>query len=293
MHNKERLGTIGVFLTALIWGYSFVAVKVVVQEIEPFYLVGFRNLAGGIFLSIIFFKKLIKTTKRDILLSIPVGTALFLGFFLQTMSSKFITASKVAFFTGSYVIFIPFFSWIVYKKRPHIATFIAAIITIIGLYLLTSFDGFGSIKAGDSFALLCAIVFAIHLMLIDKMLEYVDGIRMAALQLIIAGTISFAVGIITSTPFNINAVSSESIYSLLYLTIGATGIAYLLQTVSQKYVNPSKAGIILSLESFLGALAGIIFMKDPLTINFIIGGICMVAAIFICEIGSNIKKSDS
>ena len=205
------------------------------------------------------------------------------------MSSKFITASKVAFFTGSYVIFIPFFSWLIYKKRPHISAFIAAVITVLGLYLLSSFEGFSGIEIGDLFALLCAIVFAVHLMLIDKMLEYVDGIIMAALQLIIAGIVSLSVGLVTSTPFNVN-VSSEAIYSLAYLAIGATGIAYLLQTVSQKYVNPSKAGIILSLESFLGALGGVIFMKDPVTMNFVIGGICMISAIFICEIGSSVKK---
>ena len=289
MANKERLGTIGIFLTALIWGYSFVAVKVVVKEIEPFYLVGIRNLAGGIFLSLVFFKRMKNISKKDIILSIPIGIALFLGFFLQTMSSKFITASKVAFFTGSYVIFIPFFSWLIYKKRPHISAFIAAVITVLGLYLLSSFEGFSSIEVGDLLALLCAIVFAVHLMLIDKMLEYVDGIIMAALQLIIAGIVSLSVGWVTSTPFNVN-VSSEAIYSLIYLAIGATGIAYLLQTVSQKYVNPSKAGIILSLESFLGALGGVIFMEDPVTINFIIGGICMISAIFICEIGSSVKK---
>ncbi|KLI17538.1 DMT family transporter [Brachyspira hyodysenteriae] len=289
MANKERLGTIGIFLTALIWGYSFVAVKVVVREIEPFYLVGIRNFAGGIFLSLVFFKRMKNISKKDIILSIPVGIALFLGFFLQTMSSKFITASKVAFFTGSYVIFIPFFSWIVYKKSPHISAFIAAVITVLGLYLLSSFDGFSGIEIGDLFALICAVVFAVHLMLIDKMLEYVDGVIMAALQLIIAGIVSLSVGVVTSTPFNVN-VSSEAIYSLIYLAIGATGIAYLLQTVSQKYVNPSKAGIILSLESFLGALGGVIFMKDPVTINFVIGGACMIAAVFICEIGSSVKK---
>ena len=63
MANKERLGTIGIFLTALIWGYSFVAVKVVVKEIEPFYLVGIRNLAGGIFLSLVFFKRMNMLTR--------------------------------------------------------------------------------------------------------------------------------------------------------------------------------------------------------------------------------------
>lgn len=288
MINKEKLGTIGIFLTVLIWGYSFVAVKVVVKEIEPFYLVGFRNLAGGIFIALIFFKRMKNITKKDIILSIPVGAALFLGFFLQTMSSKFITASKVAFFTGSYIIFIPFLAWGLYKKIPNISAFISALIAFLGLYLLSSFEGIESIKAGDFFALLCAFVFAVHIMLIDKMLEYVDGIIMAALQLIEAGIISICLGAVTSTPFNTN-ISSEALYSFIYLTLLATALAYLLQTVSQKYVNLNKAGIILSLESFFGALGGVIFMKDPITVNFIIGGACMIAAVFICEIGNNIK----
>ena len=290
-NNKEKLGSIGLFLTALIWGYSFVAVKVVVTEIDPFYLVGFRNFFGGIFLFLIFFKITKTTTKRDILLSLPVGITLFFGFWLQTISAQFITASKIAFFTGAYVILVPFFTWIVYKKKPHIAAFIAAFITLIGLYLLTSVDGIKNIKVGDLFAILCAVAFAIHLVLIDSIISKVNGIKMASLQLLIAGSISLILGFITRTPLNISALSNETIYSFLYLTIGATAMAYLLQTVSQKYVSPHKTGIILSLESFLGALCGIIFMQDIINFKTILGGLLIISAIFICEIGSNIKKS--
>lgn len=290
-NNKEKLGSIGLFLTALIWGYSFVAVKVVVNEVAPFYLVGFRNFFGGIFLFLIFFKITKTTTKRDILLSLPVGITLFFGFWLQTISAQFITASKIAFFTGAYVILVPFFTWIVYKKKPHIAAFIAAFITLIGLYLLTSVDGIKNIKVGDLFAILCAVAFAIHLVLIDSIISKVNGIKMASLQLLIAGSISLILGFITRTPLNISALSNETIYSFLYLTIGATAMAYLLQTVSQKYVSPHKTGIILSLESFLGALCGIIFMQDIINFKTILGGLLIILAIFICEIGSNIKKS--
>ena len=289
-NNKEKLGSIGLFLTALIWGYSFVAVKVVVNEVAPFYLVGFRNFFGGIFLFLIFFKITKTTTKRDILLSLPVGITLFFGFWLQTISAQFITASKIAFFTGAYVILVPFFTWIVYKKKPHIAAFIAAFITLIGLYLLTSVDGIKNIKVGDLFAILCAVAFAIHLVLIDSIISKVNGIKIASLQLLIAGSISLILGFITRTPLNISALSNETIYSFLYLTIGATAMAYLLQTVSQKYVSPHKTGIILSLESFLGALCGIIFMQDIINFKTILGGLLIILAIFICEIGSNIKK---
>ncbi|WP_157147007.1 DMT family transporter [Brachyspira pilosicoli] len=290
-NNKEKLGSIGLFLTALIWGYSFVAVKVVVNELAPFYLVGFRNFIGGIFLFLIFFKITKTITKRDILLTLPIGITLFFGFWLQTISAQFITASKIAFFTGAYVILVPFFTWIVYKKKPHAAAFITALITLIGLYLLTSVDGIKNIKVGDLFAILCAVAFAIHLVLIDAVISKVNGIKMASLQLLIAGSISLILGFITRTPLNISALSNETIYSFLYLAIGATAMAYLLQTVSQKYVSPHKTGIILSLESFLGALCGIIFMQDAINLKTILGGLFIISAIFICEIGSNIKKS--
>ena len=290
-NNKEKLGSIGLFLTALIWGYSFVAVKVVVNELAPFYLVGFRNFIGGIFLFLIFFKITRTITKRDFLLSLPVGITLFFGFWLQTISAQFITASKIAFFTGAYVILVPFLTWIIYKKKPHIAAFIAAFITLIGLYLLTSVDGIKNIKVGDLFAILCAVAFAIHLVLIDSIISKVNGIKMASLQLLIAGSISLILGFITRTPLNISALSNETIYSFLYLALGATAMAYLLQTVSQKYVSPHKTGIILSLESFLGALCGIIFMQDAINIKTILGGLFIILAIFICEIGSNIKKN--
>ena len=263
----EKLGTLGIFLTDLIWGYSFVAVKVVVEKVPPFYLVGFRNLIGGLFLAIIFFRYFKMTKLKDILLSLPVGIALFFGFFFQTMGAQFITASKVAFFTGSNVIFVPFLAWIIYKKRPHISSFVAAIITIIGLYFLTLANGLNEVKIGDLFAILCAVVFAIHLILIDAIIEYVNGILMAIWQLIIAGIISF-----------------------LYLAIGGSGLAYLLQTVSQKYVSVNKTSILLNLEAFLGALCGVIFMNDKLTFNFVLGGILVISAIFICELGNNIKS---
>ncbi|MEI0531151.1 DMT family transporter [Brachyspira pilosicoli] len=290
-NNKEKLGSIGLFLTALIWGYSFVAVKVVVNELAPFYLVGFRNFIGGVFLFLIFFKITRTITKRDFLLTLPIGITLFFGFWLQTISAQFITASKIAFFTGAYVILVPFLTWVIYKKKPHIAAFIAAFITLIGLYLLTSVDGIKNIKVGDLFAILCAVAFAIHLVLIDSIISKVNGIKMASLQLLIAGSISLILGFITKTPLNISALSNETIYSFLYLALGATAMAYLLQTVSQKYVSPHKTGIILSLESFLGALCGIIFMQDTINLKTILGGLFIILAIFICEIGSNIKKS--
>lgn len=287
--NKEMLGSLGMFTTALIWGYSFVAVKIIVNYIPTFYLVAFRMLTAAIIMSLVFFKKMKITDKKDIIISIPVGLALFAGFALQTYSATIIPASKTAFYTGAYVVFIPFLVWIIYKKRPHLSAFIAVFIAAIGLALLT-LQNFNGVEIGDFFAILGAVMFAIHLILIDNAVSKMSSVRLTIIQMYVAGIVSLTFGVFTSELPAISSLSTETIFSFLYLAIGATALAYLLQNVCQKFVAPGKASLILSLESFLGAMCGIIFLHEPLTINFAIGGFCILGAIGICEIGNNFQN---
>lgn len=287
--QKEKLGTIGMFATAAIWGYSFVAIKIMVTDIPPFYLVAFRMLTAAIILSFVFLKKIKTINKKDILISIPIGLALFFGFALQTYSLRFIAASKTAFYTGAYVIFIPFFVWIIYKKRPRMTAFVAASITVIGLGFLT-FHDFGSIELGDIVAISCSIMFAVHLILIDNAVSKISGVKLAVLQMYIAGIVSLILGVFTSKMPKLYSLSTDIVISFLYLAVGATALAYLLQNVCQKFVSANKTSLILSLESFLGALCGILFLNEPLTFNIAIGGICIILAIGLCEIGNNSKN---
>ena len=101
--------------------------------------------------------------------------------------------------------------------------------------------------------------------------------------------------LITKTHVNTEILLKETeiIISFLYLAIGGSGLAYLLQTVSQKYVSVNKTSILLNMEAFLGALCGVIFMGDKLTFNFVFGGILVISAIFICELGNNLKDNSN
>ncbi len=287
--NKEKLGSIGLFLTSIIWGYTFVAIKVLLYTLHPFFIVGFRNILAGSILFLIFIKYTKDIKIKDIIYSTPVALALFGGFSLQTLGSQTMTASKVAFITGAYMIFIPFITWILYKKAPHILTFVSTFIALVGIYLLSSFKGFDSINIGDIYLILSSLSLAIHLVLIDRTLIKVNGIKLTVLQLLISGVVSLIFALTTSAYINIDSISSKSIFSFLYLALFGSAIAYLLQTVSQKYVAPTKTSIILSLESLMGAIMGIIFLKEDININLVIGGSLIIIAIFVCEL-ENIRK---
>ena len=285
--EKEKIGTIVAFIIVIIWGYSFVAVKNVVEYVPPFYTVAIRKLGGALFLHFMFFRRMLKTSIKDVMISIPIGLALFSGFALQTSSSQYMEAGKVAFYTGSMVVFVPFFAWIIAKRKPTNTAFVGAFIAFLGLSVLT-FKDVGVVEIADITAILCAVMFALHIVLISISINKISSIRLAVLQIYISGFTSLLFAIFIEEPPDLLALPSGIINSLIYLSVACTGIAYLLQNIAQKFITPSKASLIMSLESFLGAFFGIIFLSEPLTVNLAVGGILIFLAILISERGNDI-----
>lgn len=284
--EKERLGTVAIIITVLLWSYSFVAVKNLVEFLPPFYIVAIRMLVGGIFISCIFYRRFLKIKPRDILIAFPIGVALFTGFWLQTYASQFITAGKVAFYTGANVIFVPFFAWFISKKRPSVYSFIATFIGFIGIAFLTLQD-VGDLERADTLGILAAVAFALHIVLIDIALKRMSSIHLAIIQMYVSGGIALILALFTEKMPPMASIPVEAIYSLLYLAFLCTGVAYLLQNIAQKFVNPSKVSLMLVFESFLGALMGVMILKEPVTINLLLGGGFIFIAVIVCESGDS------
>lgn len=285
--EKEKLGTIAAVITVILWGYSFVAVKNIVEFVPPFYLVAFRKIIGAVFLHFIFFRRMLKTNIRDVVISIPIGLVLFVAFTLQTNATRFIPVSKIAFYTGASVVFVPFFAWIIAKKKPTSLSFISAFIAFLGLSFLT-FKDVGAAEAADMIAIFCAVMFALHIVLVSISVNKISSVRLAILQIYISGFTSLLFAIFIETPPNIFLMPNDIIYSFLYLAIPCTGIAYLLQNIAQKFITPSKTSLIMTLESFLGAFFGIIFLSESLTSQLVIGGVLIFLAIVVSEMGDDI-----
>ncbi|HEY5560925.1 MAG TPA: DMT family transporter [Clostridiaceae bacterium] len=285
---KYLYGDLSLFLVAIMWGGGFVAVKDALNSnISPYYMMTIRFSLSAIMLGIIFRKKLLNIKREDLLRGTILGILLFTSFAFQTVGLKYTTPGKQAFLTATYVVLVPFLTFVIYKKYPGWYSFSSGIIALIGIGLLT-LQGPLRLGYGDSLTLICAIFFALHIMFVGKYSQKSDTIALSILQLGIAAIISAIFAVILERPpvgLQIGAYSS-----LLYLVIFSTMLAFLIQNVAQKYTLPSHAAIILSLESAFGSIFAVIFLKELFSSTMVIGCILIFISILISEIMPNLKR---
>ena len=246
-------------LTAFIWGVAFVAQSVGMNYIGPFTFSCIRCLLGGIVLiPCIWFldrfngkssrkeeKKEMTEEGRRLLLAggVCCGLALCVASNLQQFGVKYTTVGKAGFITALYIVLVPILG-IFLRKKVGIKIWISVVIAVAGLYLLCITEKF-SIGKGDFFVLLCALVFSIHIMLIDYFSPKVDGVRMSCIQFFVTGIISAVPMILFERP-SISAIFAAAA-PLLYAGVLSCGVAYTLQIVGQKDADPTVASLILSL----------------------------------------------
>lgn len=281
--NKKQtlIADMSLFIVAIIWGSGFIATKSALNLIPPLFLTGTRFAIGLIILTIIFNKKLKNLKKSDFMGGFFVGLILFLAFTAQTIGLQYTDAGKSAFLTGTNVVMVPFLFWIIHKHAPDKFSFIAAFICLIGIGFLSLESTSLTIGIGDFLALICAFFFACHIALTGYYARQMDPIVLSILQFTVVAVLSIISGLYFET-FPIGLDISDW-YPVIYLAIFSTCIAFVLQTVAQKYTYSTHAAIILSTESVFGALLGVIILKEVLTIKMIIGCIGIFLAIITAE----------
>ncbi|MEL7609420.1 MAG: DMT family transporter [Bacillota bacterium] len=213
-------------LCALIWGVSFALMKTTVEVVPPNYLLALRFGAGAAGLLPFVWKKLLKADARTLLSGVLLGIVTYLAFVAQTVGLTLTTAGKNAFITTVYVMLAPFFAWAFLGKRPSPGTFVAAGVCFLGIAVL-SLDGIGGFNIGDALTLLCGVLFALQLSLVERFtLKGQDVTLLTMLQFAVAGAAAFAAGAFTEQ-FSFQ-MAPETIGSLAFLCLFATLIAYLL-----------------------------------------------------------------
>ena len=205
---------------------------------------------------------------------------LFLGYTFQTIGLQYTTVSKNAFITATYVVVVPLLYWLYYKKRPRALQFVAVIITLTGVRLLTSSIN-GTINIGDFLTLLSAVAFAFHMIYLGKYLKNNSPLVLTAIQLLIASILSFiCMGLFEPLP----TLSLSGIVAVVYLGIFSSCIAFSLQNIGQKYISEITASIILSFESVFGTLFAVLIFKETLGLTMIIGAILILISTLLAEI---------
>lgn len=277
---KKYIGEIMLCITAIIWGSGFVASAISLDHYTPYQILAGRFLVGFIILSILFNKKLKGLNSRVFKKGVILGFFLYIAFVLQTVGLQYTTPSKNAFLTAVNVVIVPFIAYLAYKRKIDKFELSGAILAIIGIGFL-SLQLSSDVNIGDLLTLACAVAFAYHIFYTAKYVKDEDPILLTIIQMFVAALLGWIVVLFkgeVNFSFEVEAISS-----ILYLGVFSTTIAYLFQTIAQKFTNETKAAIILSTESFWGMVFSVMLIGEVLTTRMIIGAILILIAIIISE----------
>ncbi len=286
--TKALLSDVSLLFVALVWGGGFIAVKDGLNTMTPMVLMALRFTLAAFILFVLLRKWIGKITSKDWQQGAVVGTFLFLAFAAQTYGLQFTTASKQGFLTAVYVVVVPLLSWMLYKRRPPIKAFVGSILTLTGIGLMSLTDGL-SINFGDALTLLCAVLFAAHIMSIEFFAKSMNTVKLAFIQIAVAAVFSVITALITE-PLP-SGLTTQSWIAVVYLAVFSTFLCFTVQTIAQKYTTSSHASIIMSLESVFAAVLGVWLLKDVMTFKMIMGSILIFAAILIVEV--EFKKKEA
>jgi drug/metabolite transporter (DMT)-like permease len=227
-------------------------------------------------------KKGLDFTKTEIIGGTSCGIILSLASVLQQAGMNSGTdAGKSAFITALYVVLVPVFG-LVLKKRAPINAWFSVGIAVVGFYLLCITDGF-SLEFSDALVLLCAVVFAVHILVIDRFSPKCDGVRMSCIQFAVVTVVTLIFSLILESPMKIDTIGS-AIWPIVMLGIGSSGIAYTLQIIAQSRISPALAAIIMSLESVFGLLSGVIFLGETMNTRQYIGCAIVFVAVLLSQL---------
>ncbi len=287
-------------LTAFIWGTAFVAQSVGMDYLEPFTFNGVRSLIGGIaLLPCIWFLgrmngkvvsadedgrmeegKLSPAGRKELALGgIACGLLLFCATSLQQIGIQYTTAGKAGFITAFYIVIVPVLG-IFLGKRIGWKVWLAVAAALAGLYFLCITDKF-TVGKGDVLIFVCAVVFSVHILVIDHFSPRVDGVKMSCIQFLVCGIMSLPFMFAFETPKA--GAMLEGWMPLLYAGVLSCGVAYTLQIIGQKNMNPAVASLILSLESCFSVLAGWAVLGERLSVRETAGCVLMFTAIILAQ----------
>ena len=284
-------------LAAAIWGSAFVFQNMVSDSVGPFTFNACRSVIATLFLLLLYwgirqYKKRQGTyqpqpRKQLILGGLACGLALAIASNLQQIGIGGTTAGKAGFITAMYMVLVPIFGLFL-KKRVAPIVWLSILLASVGLYFLSIQGGF-TLSYGDFYVMLCAIVFAVHILLIDHFTQYVDGVALSCAQFAVTAVVSLIVAAVSEVDCWGNIAGS--IWPILYVGIFSSGVAYTLQVVGQKNVNPTVASLILSLESCISVLAGWVLLDQKLSIKELLGCVIMFAAIILAQLPEKEKNN--
>lgn len=291
--TRQLRGGAMLMLTALIWGTAFVAQSVGMDYLGPCAFTATRNFIGCVALLpvIALASRLRSGAQPEEAAPAPGKKALFgwgaacgllLGgaTLLQQAGMQTASAGKAGFLTALYIVIVPVLG-IFLGRRPGLKVWMGVVLALVGAYLLSVKGGAG-IASGDLLVIASAVVFSLHILVIDSVPAGMDGVRLSCVQFLVAGAFALVLALFLET-FTWRDILSAWV-PLLYTGVVSSGVGYTLQILGQRTVNPTVACLILSLESVFAALAGWAILGQALSLRELFGCALVFVAVILAQL---------
>lgn len=286
---KELKGYALLLLASIIWGFAFAAQSAGMEYVGPFTFTAVRSFLGAFSLLPVI---VVLDPHRDdvewIKGGLACGACLSIAMTLQQLGLVTTSAGKSGFLTALYILFVPMIGTLLHKKASLHAK-IGVMIALVGFYFLCLKESLLLAK-GDVVLVLSAIVFAIHILVIDYYSPKTSGLRISMVQFLVAGTFNLFLMFLFEKPM-LSDICNAWI-PISYAGILSSGVGYTLQIVGQKHTKPTQASLVMSLESVFSVLAGWLILKEALSGRELLGCALIFAAICIAQLPDKEKTNE-
>ncbi|MCF0137587.1 MAG: DMT family transporter [Oscillospiraceae bacterium] len=281
--KKGRLGLLALLTTTFIWGTSFVILKGALDSITPAWVMAYRFTGAFVLLLLVCIPRLKGIDRAYLRGGALMGICLASAYIVQTYGLAYTSPGKNAFLTSVYCILVPFLNWLILKRKPNKYNIIAAVMCMVGVGLvcLSGKDGIGSVNIGDLLTLCCGLFYGLHIIVTDKFVKTRDPILLTMIQFGVGAVACYAVAFAFEPRPEV--MPGSAWLSIAYLSLVCTGVCFLLQTVGQKYTAPTRASIILMMESVFGTAISVICGQELLTFGILLGFCLIFLAVLISE----------
>lgn len=281
------MGKKNIFLVLLIigtafWGISFSVTKVSISNHAPQLFLFYRFVGATLVLAVVFRKKLINISYKNILSGVVLAIPLMIGIGLQTIGIKLTSASQSAFLAGTCVIIVPLLKMALYKKVPNLKIWIAAGLSLTGLFIISVKNGFG-INFGDLLTIGGAIGFAYYLIRVEEQSAKIDIVATIVPMFATCALLTFGV-VNWDSPANLFPADHTFWFGVIFCSLFSTAYMYSVSNIAQKYISAERVAVIYLLEPIFGALAAAYLIGEVITWQLLIGGLFIFAGMGISEL---------
>lgn len=286
MKLSKTQANFALLLTATIWGAGYIFSKQATNANMP---AGVINAIRGLIyagLAFLFFhRQILRMSKSEFRIGLIAGIINFIAYQLQTTGIIYTTPGNNAFLTATYVVFVPFIMWLQTKETPEPKSYLAIILCVIGMCVLTNVFGDGfTFHTGDVLVIASAVFYAIQIVYFGRDAAAVNPWCIAFMLGAIQGIGGLVWSLFTESPRYAAIDWAAAIGPVLILGVVSSFGAQTLQLIGQKFTDPTAAGLIMMTESVFGSLFSVLFGFDRLTVNLLAGGGLILTAILIMQI---------